>query len=690
LPDGDRALPDHLLPTLRAAVERVIPADEWPSGWDGGVADYLRTATRDLTWALDPLTALAERLDVAAGSLGGSGFDRLTSEQQDAVLALLEHDDEAASQFSALRRVCWEGYYAASAGRPSPAGLAMVGFRAVPNGVEPVEPEPIAGIPAHAIRAHYDAVVIGTGPGGGVAAQVLTAAGKSVLLVERALPLSNAELRGDHLHGKRNAVYWPSAGPGLGHPRLAQLPDGEDRVVDGTGDAALYGLNAMAFGGGTRLWQGMAWRFMPEDFAMRSIYGNPEGASLADWPVGYDEMEPYYTRAEWELGVAGIEGGLTSRTPRSAGYPMPPMGTEPARELLGAAADALGWGWGPIPLALNSVPHDGRPACVRCPQCVGHACPVNAKNGAHNTFIPRAVATGRCDVIYDAEAIHVADGPGEASVTIMADARSAPVEVLVRADVVVVSAGAVETPRLLMASGIGNDQMGRHLHDHRFVTMLSTVDEPVKPFIGPGHSVATLDHVHRDSIPWGGGVLVDLMGLLPLTSASAPSMAGVPTWGSGHKEWMRGRRADVFGVFGMGQEVPMPTSRVTLAGDLRDRWGRPVAALRKNVHPASVEIEDGMAVAGEQWLQAAGARDIRRQRGTATASAAGEHSSGTARMGLTPEDSATDAYGCVHDAKRIVVCDASLHPTNGSVNPTLTIVANAFRVAEHLVESWPA
>lgn len=675
-------------PTLRAAVDRVIPADEWPAGWEGGVAEYLATS-RDLGWAIPLLSQLVDRLDRGARDAGAVSFAELSAFAQDAALTALESDVASAAEFAALRRVSWEGFYAASDQR-TPIGLAMVGFRAVPEGVIPVEPEPITGLRPPALRRDYDVVIVGSGPGGGVAAQVLANAGKSVLLVERAQSLSNAALRGDHLHGKRNAVYWPSAGPGPGHPRVAQLPDGEDRVIDGTEDAALYGLNAMAFGGGTRLWQGMAWRFMPDDFAMASVFGNPEGASLADWPIDYEELEPFYTRAEWELGVAGIEGGLTRRTPRSAGYPMPPMGTEPARELLGRAAESLGWGWGPIPLALNSVPHDGRPACVRCPQCVGHACPVNAKNGAQNTFIPRAVATGNCDVIYDAEVIEVRDGADRAHVTIMAEASTRPIALEIDAEVIVVSAGAVETPRLLLASGIGNDHLGRHLHDHRFVTMLSTVDEPVKPFVGPGHSVATLDHVHAESIPWGGGVLVDLMSLLPLTTASSPNAPGVPLWGAGHKEWMRGGRANVFGVFGMGQEIPMPTSRVTLANGVRDRWGKPVAALRKNVHWASVEVEDGMEREGANWLDAAGAHDIRRQRGIATASAAGEHSCGTARMGTSPENSATDRYGRVHGTKRIVVCDSSLHPTNGSVNPTLTIVANAYRVAEHLVEDWPA
>jgi choline dehydrogenase-like flavoprotein len=562
----------------------------------------------------------------------------------------------------------------------------MVGFRAVPEGVTPVEPALPEDVGSAGLAKDYDAVIVGGGPGGGVAAQVLSQAGKRVLVIERARRLPNAALRGDHLHGKRDAVYRSVVGPGPGHPRVALLPN-EARVIDAADDAWAYGLNAMTLGGGSRIWQGMAWRFLPEDFRMATEYGNPDGASLVDWPVDYDEMEPYYTRAEQELGVAGEEGALTARTRRSAGYPMPAFETEPARELLAAAADRLGWGWGPIPLALNSVPHEGRPACVRCPQCVGHACPVDAKNGSHNTFLPRAVATGNCDVLYDAEVIEVRDGTDRASVLVVTDASTAPDEHLIRAEVVVVAAGAVETARLLLASGIGNDQMGRHLHDHRFVTMLSDVEEPVKPYIGPGHSVATLDHVHAETIPWGGGVLVDLMSRMPHTFAleGAP---GVPRWGAGHKEWMRGRRANVFGVFGMGQEVPSPTSRVTLAEQARDRWGRPGAALRKDVHPTNHEIEEGMAAEGGRWLEAAGASNIRRQRRGATASAAGEHSCGTARMGTSRETSATDPYGRVWDTKRIVVCDQSLHPTNGSVNPNLTNIANAFRVAEALVAQW--
>jgi len=693
VPAQDHARWTQLLASvsLRAAVDRVIPADDWPAGWAGGVDAYLSGAAPELRWAIPALERLNWRLEVAR-------FPELSTADQDSVLEGLAARPDTAPDFAVLRRLCWEGFYAETqlpAGRSGPgswhvpAGLEMIGFHDVPPGTRRVESELPAGLRAEAVSDHYDAVVIGSGPGGGVAAQVLATAGHSVLVVERARRLDNRSLRGDHLHGKRNAVYAPTVGPGPGHPRLAANGDIE-WLVDGDGDGFRYGLNAYAYGGGTRIWQGMAWRFFPEDFVMASHYGNPPGATLADWPIGYDDLEPYYSRAEWELGVSGEVGALTLRTPRTKTYPMPAMPDEPARRLLARAADRLGWGWGPIPLAINSVPWDGRPACVRCSQCVGHASPVDAKNGAHNTFIPRALRTGNAEIVFDAEAIAVHDSPSGVTVELMLDASGSPVPRTVHCDVAVVSAGAVDSARLLLASGLGNDHLGRHLHDHRYAALLCVVDQPVKEGIGPGHSIATLDHVHAQTVPWGGGVLVDLMSVLPLTSAADPVDPEVPRWGAGHKEWMRNGRPYAFGVFGMGQEVPSATSGVTLAPAVRDRWNRPAARLRKDAHPASVEIDAGLAGQAARWLEAAGARHIRPQRTGGSASAAGEHSCGTARMSADPGDGATDPYGKLWGADRIVVCDSSLHPTNGSVNPALTIVANAYRVAEHLVRNWPA
>lgn len=330
-----------MLMTIRCAVNRVIPEDDWPAGWEGGVGEYLSAVNSDTASAMASLGKLAEILDDRAGG----SFASLTTEQQDVVLNSLAPQAAEGQLFALLRKLCWEGYYAA---RPSarPAGLDMIGFSRLARSPDPVDSVPAPTVTSQTVLDEYDAVIIGSGPGGGAAALALAEGGKRVLIIERAPAVPTAELIGDHLHGKRNAVYGVTAGPGPGHPRELVLPDRSVRVVDGDHDASEYGMNAMTLGGGTRLWQAQAWRFMPEDFAMATVYGNPPGASLADWPFDYAELEPYYEQAEHILGVSGEQGPLTKRTPRHADYPMPAFTTEPGREVLAAGARKLGWKWG--------------------------------------------------------------------------------------------------------------------------------------------------------------------------------------------------------------------------------------------------------------------------------------------------------------------------------------------------------
>ena len=628
---------------MRALVDQIIPPDAWPGGWDGGFAALLER--EPLTWARSLLSRAAAYTDVTQ----------------------LERDDPEA--FAALARVCFEGYYAAARGFTPPA-WDMLGFPVTPT----IEPEPIPVVDAP--RDVYDVVVVGAGAGGGVTACVLAEAGLRVLLIERAPAHTQAELTGDHLHGKRAQLYDPVAGPGPGHPRVL---DGEG-VVDVVSDPWAWGLNAMTVGGGTRVWQGMAWRFLPEDFEMATRYGVPEGSTLTDWPIGYDDLAPYYDRVEWEIGVSGASSGpLNDRFTRSRGYPMPPLRDDAIRLAYGAAADRLGWGWGPVPFAINSVPRDGRAACVHCSQCLGHASPVNAKNGTHNTVIPRAVASGNCDLLVRAQVVTIArDGRGVRMIV-------GGAERTVRCDRVVVCAGAVETPRLLLASGLGNAVVGTNLHNHSFVMLYGTADEPLERFQGPGHSVATLDFVHRAGEAWGGGVLFDAPSLLPVIAAGIAGQLGYPTWGAGHKTWMRDGLRHIVGGMGIGQEIPSARSRVTLDPDVRDVHGMPVARLHGAVHPATAEVREYMRGHLDTWLDEIGI-ERRMVFGSGRRPAvAGEHSAGTCRMGEDPATSACAPDGRLHGAENVYVADASLLNTNGGVNPCVTTMANAWRVADALV-----
>ena len=672
---------------LAAAIDTVIPPDDWPGGWHGGVEALVAHEPELVAPLLDAIRPLTAALDVEAREAAGIDFADLSSERREAAL-LAAGTGERFPAYGALVQLAIWGYYA-SARHGEPSGLEMIGFRGVPEDVRTVEPDPWQTVGPRQLAPYYDVVIVGAGAGGGVAAGVLVEAGANVLLLERAKAHTNAELRGDHFRGKRAALTQVTVSPGPGHPRVVVQPDGSMHEVV-SADSEPWGLNAMAVGGGTRVWQGMAWRFMPEDFAMASTYGVPEGSTLGDWPFGYDELAPYYERAEWEIGVAGEEGPLTARTPRTRPYPMPPLPGGRFREVYGAAADRLGWGWGPIPMALNSVPRSGRPACVACPQCVGHACPVDAKNGTHNTLIRRALAAGTCDLAVRAQALEIVhDGRGRATgVRVVFDTDGGPVSEEVGCGRVVVSAGAVETPRLLLVSGLGNEAVGGNLHAHGGGMAFGLGPEPIQRPSGPGHNIATLDFVHRNGEAWGGGVLFDALPMLPVVVAQLAPLFGVALGGSDHKRWMRDGLPHVLGAMGIGQEIPSARARVSVDPHVRDRFGMPVARLHGDVHPATRVVDAYLAERGRQWLEAIGCADARAitRPDWMPAPAAGEHSAGTCRMGDDPSRSACDPFGRVHGTANVYVADASLHPTNGSVNPALTVMANAYRVADLLLK----
>ena len=679
--------------TLRALVDTVIPADEWPGGWDGGVKRLLSEHGNDfLQNGVAILATAIAAADSASSHRHGVSFGELSGADRTALLASLvageavpgariwpAQDVDAARPLSSLITIAYQGFYA---GTREPTGWKMIGYSAVPEGVTPVDSAPPSGIAPSQLKEHYDVIVIGAGGGGGVAAAELARRGQSVLLVERSVPMRDSELRGNHLQDKRTANYDIVAGPHAGNPRVFEHEDGSTEILRGEDNALKYGVTAMTLGGGTRVWQGMSWRFWEQDFNMATVYGKPEGSTLADWPIDYADLAEYYDRVEWELGVSGdAHSPVGLATPRIRDYPMPALPTDITREAFSAAAGRLGWQTSPIPFSINSVPREGRAACVRCSQCIGASCPVNAKNGTHNTFIPRAIATGNCDLLMSTQVLAIEhDGRGTASgVRLMTDILGEPTPRRVGADRIVVTAGAVETPRLLLASGLGNDWVGRNHHSHGLGLAIATNAPDVKTFQGPGHSVATIDHMHHNGEAYGGGVLFDFSPPFPVEKADMGRSLAPAPFGAIHKKWMRDSPT-LPGAMSMVQEVPHEATRITIDSQVKDRFGMPAARLTGRVHAATVESVTYMTDAATVWMKEIGGTDIIRVEGFGSFQGS-EHSAGTARMGDDPALAATDARGLLYGTSNVYVADASLHPTNGGFNPALTVMANAMRIA---------
>ena len=428
---------------------------------------------------------------------------------------------------------------------------------------------------------------------------------------------------------------------------------------------------------------------------MASLYGIPMGSSLADWPISYEDLEPYYERAEWEIGVAGDGIASARHWPRRTGFPMPPLPVNKQGQVLRAGASKLGWETLPIPALINTTPYNTRPACIQCQYCVGFTCPVDAKNGTHNTFIARALATGLCDLVTQAMVVRINTEPsGHASGVSYYD-RDGQLQ-SVDAEAVICAGGAIETARLLLNSdspqhphGLGNqhDQVGRHLQGHYYPAAIGLMPEPVYDGIGPGISTAMVQFNHGNGNVIGGAMLADEFIELPVIFWARQLPPDLPRWGMANKQFMRKNYTRVMRVTGPVQEIPSPQARVTLDPSVRDRWGTPVARLSGTTHMETVRTAAFMFERAREWLRASGAIRVWGQP-LGLYLSGGQHQAGTCRMGDDPHTSVVDSWGRVHGHDNLFVADGSVHVTNGGFNPVLTILALAFRTAAHIAQSW--
>ena len=538
-----------------------------------------------------------------------------------------------------------------------------------------------------------NAVVVGAGAGGGIVAKELAEAGLSVVLLERGKWYTAFDCRKDDLRNQRTSVLGCSFGPDdERYRRVFVDPQGHERVVlpsDG-----VYGNNAACVGGGTASYGAMAWRYMEKDFRMRSTYGAVAGSTLEDWPISYADLEPFYEKAEWEIGVSGDDTGNIFRAPRKKPLPMPPLPPGREHEILKPAAKRLGLHPFDMPMLRNSVPYNGRAACMQCRWCVGFACEVDAKNGTQNTVIPKALASGNCELRAECVVKEIrTDSRGRATGVAYFDSQGALQ--IQPADLIVSSCGATETARLLLNSrsslfpqGLGNrhDWVGRNLQGHGYAGAYGLFDYDVYDDIGPGASIAICDYNHGNPGMVGGGALCNEFIRLPIhfSSMTPPNL---PRWGKAHKDFMRQAYRRTVVVMGPAQEMPVFDSRVQVDPRVNDYWGIPVARLSGTNHPHTVELGKMLSAKADAWLKEAGAVSTW-PRPPRVGLSGGQHQAGTCRMGNDPKTSVVNRYCQVHDVDNLFVVDGSVHVNNGGFNPVLTIMAIAYHASAHIVGEW--
>jgi gluconate 2-dehydrogenase alpha chain len=557
-----------------------------------------------------------------------------------------------------------------------------------------------------------DAVVVGSGPGGATVADVLTAAGWSVVVLEKGrnhlldLDPPHDPLRhfaNDEVAATRRHLLGPDP---LLEPRTYRrtAADGEHVLV-----GEVNNLPSTVGGGGVHADAKLP-RFREEDFHLAAARGPVPGADVEDWPVQYDELEAHYAAVEQSFGVAGEMGTNPFAAWRSGPFPMPPGADMPMALVSAAAAQRLGLHPYRAPTGVNSVAYDGRPPCVDCGFCGGFGCPVHAK-GEPLAALQRALRSGRCRLLPESYVTGVVlDRTGRRATGVRyldLTGHPEPPEREVRATrAVVLAGGAFETPRLLLACGLGGDLVGRNLTFH-----FQTFTVGIFPTGTGGERGRSVTHLHDDlvvdspasraaaaaaGLPWvRGGVVEHGAAAGPVTEAL--SYPAGPTHPRSMADGALRRRLWVLTM--QGEDLPQPTNRVDLDPLVRDVWGRPAGRVTYAPHRHELVASAHAAELHERVLREAGA-DVAfsatsppqadlgdRAGGPLGIAPASRHVMGTARMGSTPATSVVSPEQRLWDVENLLVCDSSVFVTAAGYNPTLTLAALAHRAASRLARA---
>ena len=544
----------------------------------------------------------------------------------------------------------------------------------------------------------FDALIIGSGASGGAVAAMLTANGLDVLVLEAGAN------HFDGLDGPSAAAVVPRFSNDelklawrnfidpheLAEPRTFRKSEADgDRTFVGSVSSLPKTVGGAAVHADVK-----TPRFLPDDFHLGTLLGEIAGASFADWPVDYDALEPFYGWAEQALGVQGDASGNPFEPPRSTAYPMPPGLGMYGLLRVADGARALGYHPYPYPTAVNSIPYDGRPACVDCGMCSGYGCPSNAKGSPAVTTLRRALLTGHCQVRSETRAVRLlvsATGTEITGVeTIGPDGEN---ETFV-ADRYVLAASPIEDARLLMLSdpmrsgAIGNSSglVGRNATFHFQTVALGIFDERVHGDRGRAvtHGIVDFRGVPNDPDRPLGGIVEFGSGVGPVEEAKRYahelSQRGPRLLAMMRQSPVRDR---VVALTMQAEDAPQPTNRVDLDPAVRDVDRLPVARLTYRSHAFELSARDYYSPKLLDILEMAGARYcaiVPADEIPATA-----HVMGTLRFGSDPATSVCDPTGRFHDIGNLWAADGSLFPTSSGFNPILTIVTLAARVGAEIV-----
>lgn len=507
---------------------------------------------------------------------------------------------------------------------------------------------------------HFDVIIIGSGAGGGTLAWKLAPSGRRILLLER----------GDYV--PRETANWNTRAV-----NVEGRYNTREQWRDGAGKP-LHPHTNYWVGGNTKFYGAALFRLRREDFGELRHHG---GISPA-WPVGYDTFEPYYTQAEHLYQVHGQRGVDPTEPWSSAPYRHPAVRHEPRIQQLHDDLERRGLRPFHVPLGVHLDESDRRRSpCIRCATCDGHPCLVNAKSDAQVTCVdPALAAHPNLTLRTGATVLRLETGPSGREVSRVHVERDGIPEVY-SAGIVVVACGAINSAALLLRSagdrhpqGLANGSgvVGRHYMGHVNAVLMAISTTP-NPTVF--QKTLALNDFYFGSPEWQ----------YPMGHISFVGKLDADTLAAGAPPIVPGMTLDLMARHSLdfwltSEDLPDPDNRVEL-----DRDGK----IKLRYRPNNLEAHERLTTRLRQLMRDVGMSHIVPRQlfvGQRIPLAGVAHQNGTIRFGTDPATSALDAHCRAHEVDNLYVVDGSFFPSSAAVNPALTIMANALRVGDHLLE----
>jgi len=554
----------------------------------------------------------------------------------------------------------------------------------------------------------FDVCVVGSGAGAGPVALTLAEAGYSVVVLEKGPWLREDDFYKDEMACCRRSTYTPNL---LDERHVLEREDGNGGwEARSTFDSGWDWWNGNCVGGATNFMSGFFHRMKPDDFRLLSAFGPAEGANIADWPIGYDDLEPWYDLVERRVGISGRVVDHPHREPRSSpGFPYPPTAEHPISGWIDRACGDLGYSPFPVPRAILSRPAMGRNACSYTNYCGSYGCSTGAKGSARAALLSHAVRTGRCEIRPRCMASRIlSDRKGRIEAVEYIDENR--VRKRLNAGIYVAACQAIETARLLLMSagpkhpnGLANrnGQVGKNL---LFSAGGSGTGDILYAGLEPD-LVASLKvrglFVNRALQDWyfyhdpatgerrKGGTIEFLF-----RHANAISRAIAQKWDAdGNLVWGKPLKDRIKAYFTSGRHLrfevfndwtPVDDCFVSLDPVEKDKWGMPVARIRLGYHSRDLDVGRFLSRKAARVLETLGAQNVS---WGVSGSPPQNLVAGGCRFGSDPSTSVLDPDCRAHEIENLYVTDGSFMPTGGSVPFTWTIYANAFRVAGRILSA---